>query len=89
MGHMLNPGSFAQCIAEGNNEKMNGTYSPFDVAFLMWICEEPNGLVDCEVMGEGGEVRRRGMRRLLGGGILRWGVFGWGVVLMGGGDVDL
>ena len=33
---------------------MNGTYSPFDTAFLMWICEEPNGLEDCTTMGEGG-----------------------------------
>ena len=52
MGHMLNPGSNAQCIAGGGNSAMKGDLTPFDQAFLMWICEEPNGLAECA--GQGG-----------------------------------
>ena len=63
---------------------MNGTYSPFDMAFLMWICEEPNGLEDCGVtrLLDGGE-NGTGHAEIIGGVIRKWGVFGWGVIFMG------
>ena len=31
---------------------MKGDLTPFDQAFLMWICEEPNGLEECGLIGE-------------------------------------
>ena len=41
MTHELNDGSFAQCIAEGNDSTTSGSWSPFDLIYLGWLCEIP------------------------------------------------
>ena len=41
MTHELNGGSFAQCIAEGNDSTTSGSWSPFDLIYLGWLCEIP------------------------------------------------
>ena len=41
MTHELNPGSYAQCIAEGNDSTTSGSWSPFDLIYLGWLCEIP------------------------------------------------
>ena len=52
MTHELNAGSFAQCIAEGSDTTASGSYSPFDLIYLGWLCEIPSSdLGDgCSVM---------------------------------------
>ncbi len=63
---------------------MNGTYSPFDQAFLMWICEEPNGLEDCTTMGEGGGSTDTGHAEIIKGGYTEIGCFWMGSDVDGG-----
>jgi len=41
MNHNLNPGSNAQCIAGGNDAGVTQDLTPFEHAYLMWICEMP------------------------------------------------
>ena len=41
MTHELNSGSFAQCIAEGDDKTTSGSWSPFDLIYLGWLCEIP------------------------------------------------
>ena len=52
MTHELNPGSYAQCIAEGDDSTTSGSWSPFDLIYLGWLCEIPQGNLgdDCSVM---------------------------------------
>lgn len=52
MTHELNSGSFAQCIAEGSDTTASGSWSPFDLIYLGWLCEIPNSDLgdDCAVM---------------------------------------
>ena len=52
MTHELNAGSFAQCIAEGDDSTSSGSWSPFDLIYLGWLCEIPeDNLGDgCSVM---------------------------------------
>jgi len=42
MTHELNAGSFAQCIAEGDDKTGSGDLSPFDMIYLGWLCEIPD-----------------------------------------------
>ncbi len=63
---------------------MNGTYSPFDQAFLMWICEEPNGLEDCTTMGEGGGSTDTGHAEIIKGTYTEIGCFWMGSDVDGG-----
>ena len=39
MTHELNPGSFAQCIAQVDNTSGGGGYTPFELTYLAWLCE--------------------------------------------------
>lgn len=41
MNHKLNDGSAGQCIAGGNDESVTEGLTPFEHAWLMWICESP------------------------------------------------
>ena len=51
MGHELYPGSSSQCIIYGDDQTINGTLTPFETAFLGWICEEPNEYDMCIQQG--------------------------------------
>lgn len=42
MTHELNSGSFGQCIAQGSDTTASGSYSPFDLIYLGWLCEIPS-----------------------------------------------
>lgn len=49
MGHYLYPGSSSQCIATGADKTVTSEgFTPFDLAFLMWICERYNSNIPCE-----------------------------------------
>ena len=52
MTHELNAGSYAQCIAEGDDSTTSGSWSPFDLIYLGWLCEIPEANLgdDCSVM---------------------------------------
>lgn len=50
MTHELNDGSYAQCIAEGNDSTTSGQWSPFDLIYLGWLCEIPDSNLDCAAM---------------------------------------
>ena len=52
MTHELNAGSYAQCIAEGDDTTSSGSWSPFDLIYLGWLCEIPEANLgdDCDVM---------------------------------------
>lgn len=41
MNHHLNPGSSSQCIASGNDGSVTLDLTPFEHAYLMWLCEMP------------------------------------------------
>ena len=58
MNHHLFPGSNAQCINEGDGDQMNGDLTPFEVAWLGWLCEEPQNGIPCDKINEsyGGDV---------------------------------
>ena len=53
MGHDLYPGSMAQCIITGDDTTFNQDLTPFDVAWLGWLCEEPNDNIPCAQIGSG------------------------------------
>lgn len=55
MNHALYEGSMGQCIAGGDNAKVTEDLTPFEHAFLMWICELPNANIPCDG-GAGGET---------------------------------
>ncbi|KAL9597778.1 MAG: hypothetical protein Q9179_004150, partial [Wetmoreana sp. 5 TL-2023] len=55
--HELNPGSYAQVLAQGHNTAMSCTApdSPFELAYVGWLCEVPstvltndNGVNQCD-----------------------------------------
>jgi len=52
MTHELNAGSYAQCIAEGDDSTTSGSWSPFDLIYLGWLCEIPEANLgdDCSAM---------------------------------------
>ena len=54
MNHMLNPGSMAQCINEGDGTTVNSGLTPFEQAWLGWLCELPNSNIPCDKIGETG-----------------------------------
>lgn len=78
MGHMLGPGSFAQCIAGGGNSGMKGSLTPFDQAFLMWICEEPNGLAECSEINESANGGDTGHAQIIKGSYNQIGCYWMG-----------
>ncbi|MDI1485245.1 MAG: hypothetical protein OHK93_000382 [Ramalina farinacea] len=47
MTHELNPGSNAQCIAEGSDGNGADGRTGFEQAAAMWMCEKPAGSLDC------------------------------------------
>ena len=47
MTHELNPGSMAQCIAEGSDGSGSDGRTGFEQAAAMWMCEKPAGSLDC------------------------------------------
>ncbi|KAL6716256.1 hypothetical protein ACLMJK_005822 [Lecanora helva] len=51
MGHELYPGSHGQCIIEGDDTAIKNGLTPFDRAWLGWICEEPNNNIPCDQIG--------------------------------------
>lgn len=61
MNHNLNPGSMAQCINEGDGSSMNGQLTPFENAWLGWLCEEPAGGIPCGQIGEYKQNSYKGM----------------------------
>lgn len=52
MIHELNSGSMAQCIAEVDNTSGDGTYTPFELTYLAWLCEIPDSRLGsgCDAM---------------------------------------
>lgn len=52
MTHELNPGSMAQCIAQGDDTKSSGSYTPFELTYLGWLCEITDSRLgdSCNVM---------------------------------------
>ncbi|KAL2057679.1 hypothetical protein ABVK25_002063 [Lepraria finkii] len=52
MTHELNPGSYAQCIAEVDNKTGGGGYTAFELTYLGWLCEIPDSRLGdgCAVM---------------------------------------
>jgi len=46
MTHELNPGSFAQCIAEVDNNAGADGLSPFELTYLAWLCEIKDARID-------------------------------------------
>ena len=78
MGHMLGPGSYAQCIAGGGNSGMKGSLTPFDQAFLMWICEEPNGLAECSEINESANGGDTGHAQIIKGSYNQIGCYWMG-----------
>ena len=67
MNHHLYAGSNAQCINEGDGTSMNGDLTPFEVAFLGWICEEPNDSIPCGQIPEAGHYSSTGHADIIGG----------------------
>ena len=47
LNHELNPGSYAQVLAQGFNTAMTCTApdSPFELAYVGWLCEVPSGVL--------------------------------------------
>lgn len=43
--HELNAGSFAQCIAEVDNNAGSNGLSPFELTYLAWLCEIPDAKI--------------------------------------------
>ena len=84
MGHMLGPGSYAQCIAGGGNSGMKGSLTPFDQAFLMWICEEPNGLAECSEIDESANGGDTGHAQIIKGSYNQIGCYWMGSDVYGG-----
>ena len=54
MHHHLYPGSMGQCINEGDGTSMNGDLTPFENAWLGWLCEVPTAGIPCDQIGETG-----------------------------------
>ena len=54
MNHNLNPGSMAQCINEGDGTTIDDGLTPFEQAWLGWLCERPNDNIPCNEIGETG-----------------------------------
>ena len=52
MTHELNAGSFAQCIAQVDNNSGGGGFTPFELTYLGWLCEIPDSRLgnDCSAM---------------------------------------
>lgn len=75
MGHDLYPGSSAQCIASGDDTTITDGYTPFEKAFLMWICEEPNANIPCSALGYNGPVTETGHADIIKGTVGQIGCY--------------
>ena len=54
MNHDLNPGSMAQCINEGDGTTIDDGLTPFEQAWLGWLCERPDNNIPCDKISETG-----------------------------------
>ena len=83
MNHFLHPGSSAQCINEGDGTTVDAGLTPFEQAFLGWICERPNANVPCDKIGETGHYAvdattgqpETGHADIIGGGYTKMGCY--------------
>jgi len=75
MGHELYPGSSSQCIASGDDTTMNQDLTPFEVAFLLWICEEPNYNIPCAQIGSGKPTSDTGHADIIKGTVSQIGCY--------------
>lgn len=59
MKHQLNDGSNAQCITQVNNLTGDGVYTPFELSYLGWLCEIPDGRLGdaCKAMDQATHMR--------------------------------
>ena len=76
MNHMLHQGSTAQCINEGDGVTVDSGLTPFEQAFLGWLCERPNNNIPCDKIAEtghyGGET---GHADIISGGYSKIGCY--------------
>ena len=47
MNHAMYEGTNAQCISQGDGTTMKDGLTPFEQAVMLWLCEIPQGDIDC------------------------------------------